>query len=89
VTKRKRTDEEQKLFDELEELRASRRGRTEALAAARAAFEALAPTADRTVISMQAVNYLNAIARLGEHDSKIIAAKAVYEALRKKNDSLS
>jgi hypothetical protein len=89
MAKRKRNDEEQRLYDEMELVKARRREMVEGLAASRARFEDTSVSEDKTVILLRAGNYLAAISLLRDCDDKISKAKSAYDALRAKNDGLS
>lgn len=89
MAKRKRTEEEQHLFDELEVLRTQRREMSTAVSVARDAFEAtsMEEATQPGIIMSRGGNVLAAIALLRNYDAQIAEKKAIYDALRKKNDS--
>lgn len=88
MAKRKRTDEEQKLYDQLEALRETRR---EAVAERDAAFALLDECATRDIerndMSLRAERYIIARKRVLECDSAIATQKAEYDAMRARNDN--
>ena len=87
MAKRKRTDEEQKLFDQIEALRATRREVVDERDAALSLLDECATlTIDRNDMSLRAERYVIARKHVLECDSAIATQKAEYDALRTRND---
>jgi hypothetical protein len=82
MAKRKRTEEEQQVFDAIDEAKAKRRELLEAKAMALLAIENIDLNADSTVILVRTRNYLASIMLLRDCEGVIASREAEYKRLR-------